>query len=128
LFADGECSDIEVPDGPRARLNTSALNRIMEGVDGSGTGPRQFVWPPRTDPQRAPYRGWEPFEEIDAGVFFGRDAVIARGVDALLGMRFRLLATMSGLKSLFVVLGASGSGKSSFLRAGLTEALQNSDT
>ena len=127
LFADGECSDIEVPDGPPVRFNTAALTRIMEGVDGSGTGPRQFVWPPRTDPERAPYRGWEPFEEIDAGVFFGRDAVIARGVDALLGMRFRLLATMSGLKSLFVVLGPSGSGKSSFLRAGLIPRLRRKD-
>jgi len=85
------------------------------------------VWPPRTDPNRAPYRGWEPFEEIDAGVFFGRDAVIARGVDALQGMRFRLLASMSGLKSLFVVLGPSGSGKSSFLRAGPIPRLRRQD-
>jgi len=91
-------------------------------------GPQsQFVWPPRTDPNRAPYRGWEPFEEIDAGVFFGRDAVIARGVDALQGMRFRLLASMSGLKSLFVVLGPSGSGKSSFLRAGPIPRLRRQD-
>jgi len=51
LFADGECSDIEAPDGPPVRFNTSALTRIMEGVDGSGTGPRQFVWPPRAESQ-----------------------------------------------------------------------------
>ncbi|WP_077080585.1 TIR domain-containing protein [Mycobacterium numidiamassiliense] len=127
LFADGEHSDVEVPGGPPVRFNTAALTSIMEAVDGSGTGPRQFVWPPRTDPNRAPYRGWEPFEEIDAGVFFGRDAVIARGVDALQGMRFRLLASMSGLKSLFVVLGPSGSGKSSFLRAGLIPRLRRQD-
>ncbi|WP_157900640.1 TIR domain-containing protein [Mycobacterium rhizamassiliense] len=127
LFAGGECSDIEVPGGPPVRFNTEALTSIMDAVDGNGTGPRQFVWPPRTDPGRAPYRGWEPFEEIDAGVFFGRDAVIERGLDALLGMRFRLLATMSGLKSLFVVLGPSGSGKSSFLRAGLIPRLRRQD-
>jgi WD40 repeat protein len=127
LFADGEHSDIEVPDGPPVRFNTAALTQIMDAVDGSGIGPRQFVWPPRIDPDRAPYRGWEPFEEIDAGVFFGRDAVIARGVDVLRSMRFLLLATMSGLKSLFVVLGPSGSGKSSFLRAGLIPRLRRQD-
>jgi hypothetical protein len=38
-----------------------------------------FVWPPSTDPGRAPYRGRVPFEDIDAGEFFGRDAAIARG-------------------------------------------------
>ena len=127
LFADGEHSDIEVPEGPPVRFNTAALAQIMEAVDGSETGPRQFVWPPRTDPDRAPYRGWEPFEEIDAGVFFGRDAVIARGVDVLRSMRFLLLVTMAGLKSLFVVLGPSGSGKSSFLRAGLIPRLRRQD-
>jgi WD40 repeat protein len=127
LFADGEQTEIEVPGGPPVRFNTAALTQIMQAVDGSGTGPRQFVWPPRTDPNRAPYRGWEPFEDIDAGVFFGRDAEIAQGVDVLRSMRFRLLANMSGLKSLFVVLGPSGSGKSSFLRAGLIPRLRRLD-
>ena len=84
-------------------------------------GPENFVWPTREDPDRAPYRGWEPFENIDAGVFFGRDAAIVRGLDELRAMR------LSGLKSLFVVLGPSGSGKSSFLRAGLIPRLQRED-
>jgi hypothetical protein len=127
LFEDGDQSYIEVSGGPPVRFNTAALNRIMEAVDGSGSGPRQFVWPPKADPNRAPYRGWEPFEDIDAGVFFGRDLVIARGLDVLRSMRFRLLTTMSGLKSMFVVLGPSGSGKSSFLRAGLIPRLQRYD-
>jgi hypothetical protein len=42
-------------------------------------------------------------------------------------MRFDLLARLSGQKSLFVVLGPSGSGKSSFLRAGLIPRLQHED-
>jgi hypothetical protein len=42
-------------------------------------------------------------------------------------MRFRLLAQLSGRRSLFVVLGPSGSGKSSFLRAGLIPRLQHDD-
>lgn len=44
-----------------------------------------------------------------------------RGTDELRAMR------ISGLKSLFVVLGPSGSGKSSFLRAGLISRLQRDD-
>ena len=55
------------------------------------------------------------------GVFFGRDAAIVRGLDELRTLR------LSGLKSLFVVLGPSGSGKSSFLRAGLIPRLQRED-
>ena len=86
-----------------------------------------LVWPPSEDPQRPPYRGWAPFEDIDAGVFFGRDAAIAGGLDDLRAMRFGLLARLSGYKSLFVVLGPSGSGKSSFLRAGLIPRLRRDD-
>ena len=121
LFADGPQTPIAVPDGPPVRFNTAALDRLRRAIEGTGVGPENFVWPPAEDPQRAPYRGWEPFEDIDAGVFFGRDAAIVRGLDELRAMR------LSGLKSLFVVLGPSGSGKSSFLRAGLIPRLQRED-
>jgi WD40 repeat protein len=127
LFADGDKTEIGVSDGPPVRFNSAALDRIKKAIEGTGVGPESFVWPPRKDPDRAPYRGWYPFEDIDAGVFFGRDGEIARGLDELRKMRFRLLASMSGLKSLFVVLGPSGSGKSSFLRAGLIPRLQRDD-
>ena len=80
-----------------------------------------FVWPPPSQPDRAAYRGWEPFEELDAGVFFGRDAQIVRALDMLRAMR------TTGVDSLFVVLGPSGSGKSSFLRAGLLPRLRRED-
>ena len=49
-----------------------------------------------------PLRGWEPFEQVDAAVFFGRDAPIVHGLDELRGMR------LAETKSLFVVLGPSG--------------------
>jgi hypothetical protein len=95
------------------RFNAAALDQLRRAIEGTGIGPENFVWPPEEDKRRAPYRGWAPFEDIDAGVFFGRDAAIVRGLDELRGMR------RDGLKSLFVILGPSGSGKSSFLRAGL---------
>ena len=122
LFAAGPQTPVEVPGGPPLQFNTAALDQLRRAIEGTGMGPENFVWPPAEDPQRTPYRGWEPFESIDAGVFFGRDAAIVRGLDELRAMR------LAGVKSLFVVLGPSGSGKSSFLRAGLIPRLQREDS
>ena len=121
LFAEGPQAEIPVTGGPPVRFNAAALRKLRKAMEGTGIGPENFVWPPTDDPHRAAYRGWEPFEGIDAAVFFGRDAAIVRGMDELRTMR------RSGLRSLFVVLGPSGSGKSSFLRAGLIPRLQRDD-
>ncbi len=59
-----------------------------------------------------PYKGLRPFEEADAQTFFGREAMIAR-----------LLAHMEQSDFLAVV-GPSGSGKSSLVKAGLLPALR----
>ena len=112
-----------VPDGPPVRFSKAALIKIRRAIEGTGIGPEHFVWPPGEDPRRAPYRGWDPFEDIDAGVFFGRDASIATGLNELREMR----RWPSRRKSLFVILSPSGSGKSSFLRAGLIPRLQRDD-
>ncbi|HXV73084.1 MAG TPA: BTAD domain-containing putative transcriptional regulator [Acidimicrobiia bacterium] len=67
---------------------------------------------PRTT-RRNPYKGLEPFDEVDAADFYGRDDV----TDSLLG------AVSS--HGLVAVVGASGSGKSSVVRAGLIPALRD---
>jgi len=121
LFGDGAKTPKNVPGGPAVEFRTAALYQLRDLIAGQGTGPEYFVWPVERYENRAPYRGFEPFEEIDAGVFFGRDAAILHGLEELRGMR------KSGLKSLFVVLGPSGSGKSSFLRAGLLPRLRKED-
>ncbi len=121
LFRTDAQTAIEVPDGPPVLFSTAALTQLRKAIEGTGVGPENFVWPPKEEPRRAPYRGWEPFEDIDAAIFFGRDGSIVRGLDELRAMR------LSGAKSMFVVLGASGSGKSSFLRAGLIPRLQRDD-
>lgn len=64
------------------------------------------------DAGRCPYRGLEAFSEHDAEVFFGRDQDVARLLAKLRRTRF------------LAVLGASGSGKSSLVRAGLMPALR----
>jgi tetratricopeptide (TPR) repeat protein len=56
-------------------------------------------------------------QAVDAGIFFGRDEALVEAVDTLRGM------TDAGRERIFVILGASGEGKSSFMRAGLLPRL-----
>ena len=74
-----------------------------------------------SDPQRAPYRGLKPLEDVDAGIFFGRDAPIVEGIEKLRGL------SAAAAPRILVILGASGAGKSSFLRAGLLPRLCRDD-
>ena len=69
-------------------------------------------------PGRSPYPGLIGFEEEDAAVFFGRSAQIIETID-----RLRLYRNRGGCH-VMTILGASGSGKSSFLRAGLWARLK----
>ena len=89
------------------------LERLRIGLMQAGLDARYFAWPPEHDPERAPYRGLQPLEAEDAGIFFGRDGPTVVGLDLLRGLR------EAAPPRLLVILGASGAGKSSFLRAGL---------
>ncbi|NUP20137.1 MAG: serine protease [Streptomyces sp.] len=62
--------------------------------------------------RRCPYRGLEPFREEDAEFFYGREADVRRVTDAVLR------------HPVVTVVGASGSGKSSLVRAGLLPELR----
>jgi formylglycine-generating enzyme required for sulfatase activity len=93
------------------------LERLRIGLVRAGLDARYFAWPPEHDPDRAPYRGLEPLEAEDAGIFFGRDGSTVVGLDLLRGLR------EAAPPRLLVILGASGAGKSSFLRAGLLPRL-----
>jgi len=65
-----------------------------------------------------PYKGLLFFDELDANLFFGREALTAHLVD-------RVTNLVSDSSSRFLaVVGASGSGKSSLVRAGLAVALK----
>jgi eukaryotic-like serine/threonine-protein kinase len=63
-------------------------------------------------PDGNPYRGLAPFEAVQRGVFFGRDAEIAALVDLV------------RREPLVVVTGDSGIGKSSLCRAGVLPAIE----
>ena len=99
----------------------SGLMRLKRGLEKAGLDARFFPWPPEKEPDRAPYRGLKPQEADDAGIFFGRDAPIVDAIDRLRGLR------AGASPRLMAILGASGAGKSSFLRAGLLPRLNRDD-
>ena len=100
------------------RFNGLTLTRIKSRLIDLGVAPETFAWPPAMHPNASPYPGLEPFGERDAGIFFGRDADIMRGIDDI-----RLLRRV-GRCRLLLIQAASGAGKSSFLRAGLWPRLR----
>lgn len=95
------------------RFNDAALANVKEYLFKRGITPDHFAWPPLGRPNADPFPGLSAFTEDDAGIFFGRDSDILRGLDKL-----RLLRR-NGRPRLLVIQSASGAGKSSYLRAGL---------
>jgi hypothetical protein len=73
-----------------------------------------FGW----DHRRPPFPGLASFTEEDAAVYFGRDDEIRRLIERLNARRAQ------GGAKLVALLGASGSGKSSLLRAGVLPRLK----
>jgi WD40 repeat protein/class 3 adenylate cyclase/energy-coupling factor transporter ATP-binding protein EcfA2 len=65
-------------------------------------------------PGEPPYRGLQFFDEADAEWFFGREQITGKLVKAVKEQRF------------LAIVGASGSGKSSVVRAGLIPGLKRS--
>ncbi|MFI4997792.1 MAG: hypothetical protein ACHQAQ_18660, partial [Hyphomicrobiales bacterium] len=72
-------------------------------------------WPPE---KGSPFRSLRPFEAEHSTVFFGRDRKIARALNELVNAAQR----ENGLPFLLIV-GASGAGKSSLMRAGIAPRL-----
>jgi hypothetical protein len=120
LFGDGPKTVVQV-NGEPVEFLTDGLVRLQKGLRAIGIAPDSFEWPPPDDPDRSPYRGWQPLEAVDAAVYFGRDAEINRALTAIRALR------TSGEERAFTILGPSGVGKSSFLRAGLLPRLERDD-
>lgn len=89
------------------RLSRALTEVALQSADG-------FTLP-RGEP---PFPGLNAFEEKHAAIFYGRDDVLIRLIETLRRRRVR------GGERLIALLGASGSGKSSLLRAGLVARLK----
>jgi hypothetical protein len=73
--------------------------------------------PESTGPAFNPYRGLDAFRETDSRWFFGREKLILRAWRAFHGLQ------RGNDPRILPVIGASGSGKSSLVRAGLLPQL-----
>ena len=111
-----QLADISAPS-----VEAQGFERLAIGLKRAGLTPNDFPWPPPNDPTRSVYRGLRALEEDDAAILFGRGPAITKGLDDL--RRLRAGAPERAL----VILGASGAGKSSFLRAGLIARLKRED-
>ncbi len=76
----------------------------------------RMPWPPPGQVQASPFPGLLAFDRPQAPVFFGRDVAIARVAQQLNALAQRTPA-------LLLLLGASGTGKSSLVRAGVLPQL-----
>jgi hypothetical protein len=110
----------------RAERYEMALTALVLRLKRQGRmliAPRQELFLPE-EPPRNPYKGLRAFTEKDASDFFGREAL----VNELTAVVEQILAEDTQGKRpsrlLMVLLGASGSGKSSVVMAGLLPFLQ----
>jgi hypothetical protein len=91
--------------------------KLAEALKSAGLDPSTFSLPEG----RRPYPGLAALDVEDAAIFFGRDAQIVRGLDKIRGL------SRAWVERVLVILGASGAGKSSFMRAGLWPRLRRDD-
>jgi len=104
-------TELQVIDAITDRPHT--YERLLQGLRMAGLDD-PAIW----DGSRPPYPGLMAFQEADAAVFFGRDPDIRAGLDTLNRLR-----RFGGTRMLLCV-GASGSGKSSLVRAGVLPRLR----
>ena len=107
-LAAAERRETAARDQQLALLAADLRDALDAGAAGRGVA-ESTIWP------QCPYPGLAPFRETDAPVFFGRRAMTRQLVQTV--------AERARTGGLLVLLGASGSGKSSLLRAGLVPAL-----
>jgi WD40 repeat protein len=94
-----------------------AYKRLRDVLDSRHLGPRDdFGWPPK-DGDHCPFPGLPAFDERLAGVYFGREAETQTILEDLRKMR------ANGEPRLLMIVGGSGSGKSSLLKAGVLPRL-----
>jgi hypothetical protein len=109
----GGYNEYSTPSDFERRLDVD-IKSVLEELLARGKLPEpEPVEHPGGPPEASPYRGLSPLTEDDAAVFFGR----GREVDEIIR---RLIDSTNAL----FVIGASGSGKSSLVRAGILPRLR----
>jgi len=108
LQADGDTNGTRANVAAAKHIANTALDRFIKGSGG-------IRW--RFEQQISnPYKGLRPFEEQDADTFYGRETLTQHLLDRL--------AEDSPAAHFLTVVGPSGSGKSSVIKAGVIAALR----
>ncbi len=106
----------EKPDDFRQRVELDLRSLVKDALDGSDHAPlAQTEAPPAPLWQGSPFPGLRSFTPADAPIFFGR------------GRETDLLVSRVTTSPFVTVIGASGSGKSSIVGAGLIPRLAESE-
>jgi WD40 repeat protein/DNA-binding SARP family transcriptional activator len=132
------------PSAETKRLYEAIRDENMEGIRERGTGVSPIPFPLSLvplppAPGEAPFKGLQYFDVGDANLFFGREALTARLVGHIREMAAASVGASRSDKQgslddregsplqegccFLAVVGASGSGKSSVVRAGVVPAL-----
>ncbi|MEV6199075.1 hypothetical protein AB0M64_03785 [Streptomyces sp. NPDC051771] len=120
--------DRQFQDGPvrphrqsedRAGELVVAANRAYPAAPAPATGPAHPA-----DGTACPYPGMEPFRAEDHERFFGREALVGDLITEVVGPARPTVALEAAAPTPVVLVGASGVGKSSILRAGLLAGLE----
>lgn len=84
---------------------------------------RSLIWP--TEVKGSPFRGLLPFNASHSAVYFGRDRKVTRAIEHLQSVAKPQNAIRSAPRSIpfLLIVGESGAGKSSLMRAGLAPRL-----
>ncbi|MFE9251412.1 hypothetical protein [Streptomyces sp. NPDC007088] len=101
------------PTGPRRQSDGSLGRLVVAHNRAYRPAPGPAVAPPADVP--CPYPGMEAFRPEDSGHFFGREHITRRLLDTVCA---------PGDRTPVVLVGASGAGKSSLLRAGLLAGVE----
>jgi WD40 repeat protein len=86
------------------------IERRIEALQPGETVTGARLWP------KAPFRGLEAYEREHASIFFGRDEAVGAAL-------LRMMNNEQAGQAFLLVLGASGSGKSSLVKAGVVPRL-----
>lgn len=95
------------------RYPTELFQLVIEGLPNDFPHLKTLDAQEPPAPGEPPFKGLQYFDESDAALFFGREQLVSKLVSDLNARRF-----------LAVIVGASGSGKSSVIRAGVIPALR----
>ena len=100
------------------KFPTTIFQLVMEGLPFDFPPLRtKFTGTEPPTPGEPPFKGLQYFDETDSDLFFGREMLTAKIVRRLCESQF-----------LSVIIGASGSGKSSVVRAGVIPSLKSGGT